>query len=444
MVVVVALLLVASVVAVVGFASRVRGPRWLRGLQRLAGVLVAQLCAVTLVFLVVNDQDALFASWSDLFGRQLAAAVPPRDAATLHHQQATVASALARSVAARATGAADVDGLLVSDAVRGPASGLADRMIVYLPPQYFQPRWARTRFPVLELLDGHPGTPTTWVHGLHVDRVERDAAAAHHSLPFVLLMPDVNVEGRYDTDCADVVRGPAVDTLLGDDVPAVARTALRVRTDRAGWATMGYSEGGYCAVELAERHPGTFGAAVGMSGGYGTSPLALGPPAIYGDLRSAELAASPIWRIRHLPVAPISYLLTASRQETDGSYQESAEFAADVRPPATADTLFPVDGGHDIAAWAAVLPTALEWLSTRPGMSAGSPPGTAVAPPVAPPWSPARVIPHLPPVVRHHRHRARPTPSPTGRPSPAPTAPTPRPSGPTAHSTPVRVAVRPS
>lgn len=433
--VLVAVVLALSVLALVLLADRLPGGRLLRALQRLLLVLLAQAGAVFLVFLLANSQLVLFSTWSDLLGQQNGATASPLvDPAQQHRQRAAAAAALAGqiSTASVADTSRARNGVLVSTRVRGAQSGLDDRISIFLPPQYFQPAFARTRFPVLELLDGHPGTPATWIRTLRIPDVLRAGTAARSSLPFVLLMPDINIEGRYDTDCQNVMSGPAVDTLLGVDIPAVATLAFRVRSDRLGWATMGYSEGAYCAVIEAQRHPRTFAAAVGMSGGYGTSSLAAGPFAIYGS-HQALLAASPLWRVHKLPpVPPLQYLITASRQETDGTYQESALFAAAVRPPSTADTLFLAAGGHNPATWGAVLPHALSWLSTRPSMADGMPPDVVVNLIGTTAWSPARTITDLPPITHHRRrvggapptrHSPRPTRQATGPPAPAGQAP---------------------
>lgn len=389
----ISLVLAAGIAVLVLRADRLPGRAWARALQRLGLVLAVQVLAVALVFVAVNDQQSFFTSWSDLLGTGAAgAAAPITDPGGVLRQRVGEADRLSAAVSGTAadTGDRASRGLLVTTEIRGAKSGLSDSLTAYLPPQYFQPAYAHVRFPVLELFDGHPGSPTTWTRSLHVDQLLRDGVAQHRSLPFVLLMPDVNVAGREDTDCQNVVNGPPVDTLLGVDVPALARIAVRVRADRAGWGTAGYSEGGYCAVIEAQRHPDTFGAAAGMSGGYGTDYLSSGPLAIYGNSRRVRLEASPTWRMANRPVAPVSYLVTASEQETDGTYADSVAFAAAVRPPAHADRLFLATGGHNPRTWSGLIPSVLEWFSTLPGAAEGLPAAVAVAATAPVPWTPTR------------------------------------------------------
>lgn len=369
-----ALLVVPLLVLIV--KDRLPGPRLARSAQRLVLVVAAQAGAVGLVFLLVNGQLALYASCADLLGQQ-PAPVPGRHP-TLAQQavqrrvaQAKLAAPMDRAV--KATPRRALDGVLVHTRLRGPVSDVQTSMDLYLPPQYFQPAYARVRFPVAELLVGHPGSPAAWTHRLRVDADLRAGVAAHTSIPFVLLMPNVNVAGRLDTACYDVVDGPAVDTLLGVDVPAVAKATMRVRRDAAGWAVGGYSEGGYCGAYLAQRHPSTFTAVLGLSGAYNSSKLALGAPVIYGTDPRRKLEASPEWRITHLPGARLHYLLTASREETDGTFASTVAFAAAVRAPSTADTIYLAHGGHNPRNWARILPHALSWLSQLPGMDTGMP-----------------------------------------------------------------------
>lgn len=48
--------------------SRVRGPKPLRAAARLAMLLFAQGTAVTLIFVLVNNQNNLYDNWADLLG----------------------------------------------------------------------------------------------------------------------------------------------------------------------------------------------------------------------------------------------------------------------------------------------------------------------------------------------------------------------------------------
>ena len=55
------------------------------------------------------------------------------------------------------------DGYTAHLLVHGRASHLTRNLYVYLPPQYFQPRYRSYRFPVIELVHGYPGEPQDWI-----------------------------------------------------------------------------------------------------------------------------------------------------------------------------------------------------------------------------------------------------------------------------------------
>ncbi len=50
-----------------------------------------------------------------------------------------------------------------STCFRGSHWKLAGQVTVWTPPEYSAPGADRTRFPVLVLLHGYPGTPRTWI-----------------------------------------------------------------------------------------------------------------------------------------------------------------------------------------------------------------------------------------------------------------------------------------
>src|SRR5690348_16843530 len=76
--------------------------------------------------------------------------------------------------------------------VRGRLSHLTRTVYLYLPPQYFQARYSRARFPAIELITGVPGQPQDWIDVVGVTQsyltLLRDGAVR----PAVLVMPDAN------------------------------------------------------------------------------------------------------------------------------------------------------------------------------------------------------------------------------------------------------------
>ncbi len=61
-------LLVIAVVLPFALWSRVRGPKVVRAVARLGMLLFAQVTAITLVFVMVNNANSLYDNWDDLLG----------------------------------------------------------------------------------------------------------------------------------------------------------------------------------------------------------------------------------------------------------------------------------------------------------------------------------------------------------------------------------------
>jgi hypothetical protein len=124
----------------------------------------------------------------------------------------------------------------------GKLSAYARRALVYLPPQYGQPQYARVRFPVVELFHGTPGSPLAWDTVLRIDKVVNLLIAKHEIGPTILVMPSINGSGHNYQDC---VNGPAVydDTYLTKDVRADMFAHYRVSLDPYEWGVAGYVQG---------------------------------------------------------------------------------------------------------------------------------------------------------------------------------------------------------
>lgn len=128
----------------------------------------------------------------------------------------------------------------------------ARRAQVYLPPAWFTT--PRPRLPVIELLHGTPGTPYDWTRSAVGDVVGDSWAATHGGVAPILVMPDENGSFFADTECVNG-RGGNSETYLTVDVRQWVVNHLGTASDRAHWAVGGASEGGYCALTLALRHP---------------------------------------------------------------------------------------------------------------------------------------------------------------------------------------------
>lgn len=354
--------------------NRLRGPRPLRAALRLALIGLCQATAVLLAGLLINNSFQLYDSWSDLLGRDGAPGriVEARPAA------APSGPSGAAAVDGSATGAGDlvnahlfkpypkVSGAYAAT-VTGGRSKVAGEVLVWLPPQYFEPAYAGTDFPVVQLLSGAPGSPSSWLLGMAAPQFLSSAVADRDAHPFILVSAAINVDPPNNPDCSNIPGGPQVATWLAADVPELVETSFRAGSGRADWGLMGFSEGGLCAAKLALQYPGQYAAGVSLSGDDHPDGNLLRPGT------EAYRFNSPIWLIRHPRPQPVALLLTGTRQDGSTAAEADAMSRSAVSPVAV-DLLISQRGGHNGGVWRAVEPQAFSWLSQHVGGPAAQPP----------------------------------------------------------------------
>ncbi|MCM2426903.1 alpha/beta hydrolase [Streptomyces sp. RKAG337] len=146
---------------------------------------------------------------------------------------------------------------------RGKKSGFTGKVWVWAPPQYYDPKYAKSAFPVLIALPGSYGYPYNyWIRGdLGLQEDVARWTAQGSSLPFIIVMPVMNPGPHYH-DCSDIPGQQKMGTWMTSDVPDLVRANFRTFKDRDGWAFMGSSSGGFCALKSVLQHPETFKAAI--------------------------------------------------------------------------------------------------------------------------------------------------------------------------------------
>ncbi|WP_329136131.1 esterase family protein [Streptomyces sp. NBC_01476] len=327
---------VAAVAAAVLLWSKVRGPRAIRTAARVGMIVLCQLTAILVVMVTVNDQNGFYASWADLLGqanagggRTVSAQAPPPPAVPDY----------------RVTFTAYTQGFRKAT-VHGWHSGTKGDVIVWLPPQYAKKEYAHTRFPVIEVLHGIPGTPHSFLRGMRLGQIMQDQITQGRAEPAILVLPTITPD-RVNTGCADVPGKSRVATWLTDDVVRTVTTNFRTLPAPRGWAVMGISTGGYCAARLALEHPGTF-----------TAAAALAPD------NPADGVRSPLWLARNTRPR-VQLLVESSLQDPESPPGFADRISAAVRPPATVTVLRMTRGGHNWKTWGRMFPDAFTWLSGR-------------------------------------------------------------------------------
>lgn len=353
------------------FWSRGRRSPTARVAARLGLVLASQLAAVLLVAAAANDYGYFYGSWTGLWHGLTQIITGSTDGPVVVDivNRTRTDRALAGSLrivpdqrfSARSEWASR--GRLETVRIHGPITQLHTLGHVYLPPQYFQARYAHSRFPAVEVFSGYPGSNRQLVQKLKYPRLLLRQLHHHQARPVVLVMLRPSVTFPRDTECTDVPGGPQVETFFAQDVPWEVTHHYRVL--HTGWGTIGDSTGGYCSTKIAMLNPYVFPAAVSLSGYFTTLQ----------DTTTGNLwAGSPMvrnlnnldWRLRHLPAPPVSVLVTTSRDEGGPlGITNSQRFMSLARPPMRISSIIEPHGGHSFTTWLPEIPKALGWLSAR-------------------------------------------------------------------------------
>lgn len=333
------LLFVVAIAAVAGAVllwSRVRGPRALKVAARVGMIFLCQLTAIMVVMVSVNNKYGFYASWDDLLG----------NANTGGKAVATPTSTPAPAVPDYHVKFTSYSQGFQRGTVRGWKSGTKGDVIVWLPPQYDKKEFAHTRFPVIEVLHGIPGTPHSFLRGMRLGQIMQDQITAGRAEPAILVLPTITPD-RIDTGCADVPGKSKVGTWLTDDVVQTVERNFRTLPAPRGWAVMGISTGGYCAARLALQHPDRFAAGA-----------ALAPD------NPAKGEPSPLWLARN--THPNTHLLIeSSLQDPESPPKFATWIACAVKRPTTVTTMQIPKGGHNWKTWGQMFPQAFTWVSGR-------------------------------------------------------------------------------
>jgi enterochelin esterase-like enzyme len=366
-----AVLAVATPVTTYLLWSRVRGGAAV--VVRAVLLLAVQVCAVLLVAVLVNDYGYFYTSWSEVLGNGSGRSPSVSEAVARHRevgrmQRAAPGLRVVGDSPWSSPGQWVTRGRVESVQIDGPRSGLGEHAYVYLPPQYFAASWRHRLFPGVEVMTGYPGNEQSLVTRMHYPDQLLSAIRAHRAGPMVLVMLRPSVSEPRDTECTDVPGGPQALTFFSQDVPVAVEQALRVRL--TGWGVMGDSTGGYCATKLALMRSDVFTSAVSFSGYYHALR-----DSTTGDLWDGSLAVrhenDPLWRLTHLPEPPVSLFASIARGEGGPQgYQDTVRLQHAVAAghgPLSLTVVVEPDGGHNFAAWSALMPRAFSWLSRRLG-----------------------------------------------------------------------------
>ncbi|MER6809336.1 hypothetical protein ABT299_08655 [Spirillospora sp. NPDC000708] len=331
------LVLVCAPAAACVVAALVLWPRFAgRGVRPVAArtglLLGSQALLTAAVVLLVNRYFVFYATWDDLLGGTTTSATvkqvqPSRGAeaapAGLVHREATELGPKRRGHQRDPAEDGRVDRL----DVEGARSGLGAQAYVYLPPEYFQPRYANRRLPVvIAVSDDGTGsdTGTAWLRQARLPDAAVAAIRAGRAQPVIYAAvgavrrfapvrtpsaspvhggpgkpggpdepggpqgpsgpgapdrshgpvggaPEPASRAVRPAGCLDLpgVPGGQAETFLAQDLPLALAGTYRLPEARAGWGVAGIGTGGQCAARLAMLHSDRFTAAASLNGRFG-------------------------------------------------------------------------------------------------------------------------------------------------------------------------------
>ena len=380
-----------AVFAVVCFAATVwvwprLGRRtWLSLLGRIGMLLASQLLTLAAIGLAANNWGGFYSSWSDLLGTDQGGTASITNGVQSSAEQggAGVQVLGSKPVPLMLSGASGSGGSLQKVVIKGSDTGLSEPAYVYLPPQYNDPAYAHRRFPVILVFTGYPGTPENLITRMKYPTIAAQAIYQKQLQPTVLVLMRPSVRMPRDTECQDVPKGPQAETFFSKDLHQAMAAHYRVGTEGTGWGVIGDSTGGYCALKLTMRNPGSFAAAASLSGYYKAAEDAT-TGNLFGSSQQLRNENDLMWRLKNLPAPAVSVLVASSRQG-EYDYPATEQFVAAVKGPMQVSSLILPSGGHNFETWNRETPQALRWLGAKLLAPGTAPSGTATPAPTVKP-----------------------------------------------------------
>ncbi len=331
---------------------------------RLLCLLVLMVVGAALAADIVNRDYGFYSSFNDLLGRVpvkgtiVSTAGPSGVDGVEGWRGRLYRSGSAWAVRDRGDAAR---GRVVQVRLDGARSGVRRDALVYLPGAYFQPAQAGRRFPVIELFHGYPGNPTNWTRQMHFEQT-LDAEIAAGRIPPVIAVAPLDNDPGHDSECVDAVGGQRDETYLAVDVPADIQREFRALDTPRTWATLGYSTGGFCAVNIALHYPDRYAAAASMAGYY-TAIVDRTTGDLYRGATAVRRWNSPQWVVAHTPTTVALYLV-ASRGDPQAMWAMAGmRRATHNRWPLITVTL--PGGGHNFYVWYTASLAAFRWLGAH-------------------------------------------------------------------------------
>ncbi|MBV6696119.1 esterase family protein [Kitasatospora aureofaciens] len=250
-------------------------------------------------------------------------------------------------------------GPIMMTKVTGPKSGVTGQVWVWLPPEYNDPKYAKTGFPVLTLYAGGQSNGyNTWTDNqLPIQEADEQLVKEGKAHPFIMIMPvqNFNSDENNALDCSDIPGQPKMGTWMAQDIPDWVRANFRTLKGRDSWGVMGASTGGFCSAKLALQHPDVYKAAVPIDGYFV-------PDSHLWKGHEAERQANDPDLLVNQGKADVKMMVTAGGANPYESKLVKA-WVAKATPPLAIDYYEQPGGKHLTSDFKKMIPDTLQWLT---------------------------------------------------------------------------------
>jgi len=345
-----------AIVLTVFFWHKLVSKKFRHIFARVSIIIFIQIFALASTGITINRNGQFYASWGDLFGskNQLAKiAVAPDLLAQISGKDIKQAKTTAGG------------SLIFREVIKGEQSKISDVVYVVLPPKIAAQMEANPASPsvgsdyqVVELFPGYPGVPQTWIGSMAgittLENLENSGAVQNT----IAIIPAINVSPGVDTECLNFVGGAQVETWLTHDMKAFATKFIGI--DNRPWSSFGYSTGGWCAAEVAIRHPDLYNSAVSLAGYF--------KPLFSAGINKRE---KNFLQGKYDLIATLKKVPTSVHLMIIASKKDKFTNLAANNFMSTASGLIPIRyvpipiGGHNTNVWKPFVSTAFEWINQQ-------------------------------------------------------------------------------
>jgi len=317
-------------------------------------LLLTNLLIVTTLGISLNNYGGFYTSWSDAFGIQ-SNTTTLKDAVNLSSTAKRISASDLKHGKISASGTVTIERIL-----NGKQSGAAGHVWIVLPKSAVneitknKSQADLSKYRVLQFLPGFPGTPLGWINRLHIVNFLESAWKTKKLPPAIAVLTDTNLRPGVDGECMNIPHGPQIETWLNQDVHDFASSLLGVLPNH--WVVFGSSTGGWCAAELAIRHPDHYIAGASIAGYFSPEPSKAFDVATKAKLANEYDLRQQI-KNRH----PAVQIFATVAPSDHGSYFQTIHFVNDMGKLIPIQTVQLTGQGHNFDAWLPAIAPALRW-----------------------------------------------------------------------------------